>query len=348
VILEDAPDPDEVTPHVFLFRLAGRVPDGDLAVLRTHLADGEWPELAARLAQVVGAGEAALTEVEVGLVQAILAPDDELADDPTDRAPRLDSLADLPFWFSARRSESAPAGIENEVLPLALMDTADMVVAEAGGRVGGVIALWRAFRHSADGLATERVYLCETEPSANVVEMVAEMQHALAEAGEDPPRVEVFNEYAELTPYHENALGVAILVWAEEAPPVRLARVFDGADAGGPFFVPEHPRLEGPDRDQVLAFLRDGARVLDTPGAMDDIVETGRIGAVPLGFRSDGQWIWTEAVTYYLEHHQLAPEPELLRHALAGAPRVLNRLDHHRVLAALFAPAGEETVWQAG
>jgi hypothetical protein len=96
--------------------------------------------------------------------------------------------------------------------------------------------------------------------------------------------------------------------------------------------------------------LRSGEPVLDTPGALDDVLDPGRLGVVPVGFRSDGRWIWPDAVTYYLERHGLAPEPELVAHVLArsGPPDPLSRLTRHRVLTTLFAPTGGEPVWQAG
>jgi hypothetical protein len=337
--------------HDLLFGLAGRVSDDDLAILRNHLADGELSDLAHLMAELIGSGMVALIPAEVELIRRILAHD-QLYSNLADRAPRIEEAMPL-YSFTQRRGIGVPTasglgGFGGDSLPLSLMDAADMAAAESSARVGGVIALWRVFRHATDGLVA-RVYLCETRVSADVVEMVAEMQYALAEAGEDPPRVEVFAEGTHLPVYHDEALAAAVLVWAVEGTPVRLARVFDGADADGPFFFPDHPQLADEQRDLVLAYLRAGERVLDIPGTLDDIVETTRVAAVPLAFRSDGEWVWTEAATYYLEQHYLEPEPELTRHALAaGVPRPLNRLDRHRALAVLFAPAEEEWVWQAG
>ncbi len=153
---------------------------------------------------------------------------------------------------------------------------------------------------------------------------------------------------------------------ARTEAPVRLARAFDGADPeGGPFFHPDHPLLDGPDGERVLAYLRGGELVLDTPGSLKDVLAEGHEAVVPAGFRSDGRWVWPDTVAYYLKRHRLAPDPELTAHVLgAPSPRPLSRLDRHRALETLFAdptetdptetdptdtdPTETEPMWQAG
>jgi hypothetical protein len=331
--------------YVLLLGLAGRIPDEGLAEMRLGLADGEEADLASLLAAEVGTGRLALTEDEAALTRVLF---EECDTDPhvTDRAPRLESPPALPYRFGDEYGITMPNGDGWE----SQKDAMDAVAVEAGERVGGLIGIWRVFRHAHEGPA-RRVYLAEAETQADVAELVAEMQYALTEASEDTPRVEVFTEGTPLPSYHDAALGGATLVWAAEDTPVRLARAFDGADPdGGPYFQEDHPRLEGPDGERVLAYLRSGELVLNTPGALDDVLDPGRLGAVPVGFRSDGRWIWPDAVAYYLKRHNLAPEPELIAHVLARTepPDPLNRLTRHRVLTTLFAPTGGEPVWQAG
>ncbi len=337
---------DRVALHALLVGMAGRVPDDDLAVMRTCLADAEENEVAFLLAAAVETSALALTEDEVPVIRALF---NEFGVDLTltDHAPRVTSLEPCPFRFSGTPGpyeEVAPStvGVDGH-------DTMDTAVIEAAARVGGLTALWRAFRYRGDG-AARRVYLGEASAEADVAELVAEVQHALSEAGEDTPRVEVFREGEELTPYHEGALAAAVLIWADTDADVRLARVFDGADPDtGPYFETDHPRLEGADGERVLAYLRGGELVLNTPGALDDVLDEGRTGAVPVGFRSDGRWVWPETVAYYLKRHGLAPEPELVAYALAApTPGPLNRLARHRAMVALFTPTGVEPVWQAG
>ncbi|MEV7187750.1 hypothetical protein [Kitasatospora sp. NPDC093102] len=103
-------------------------------------------------------------------------------------------------------------------------------------------------------------------------------------------------------------------------PEFAVARVFDHVDpVAGPGFAPDHPRIEDLDvLGTVADYLKSGTEVLITPMLMEDVVDPGRGGVVPMNFRTDGRWIWTDTVTYYLEHHGLAPDPGLLSHVLDG------------------------------
>ena len=194
-----------------------------------------------------------------------------------------------------------------------------------------------------------RIRFVEAKDGADLLEMAAEMQHVIAEAGEVPPRIEVIIADAELTPYHREAMAAAELVWVapDETDP-ELVRVFDGADPEtGPYFQPDHPRLTGPDRDRALRYLNAGETVLASFGYMDDVVDPAALDAVPVSFRSDGRWIWTDTVAYYLERHDLAPDPGLLEHVLAATepPPRLTWVQRHRAMQVLTAP-DEEPAWQ--
>jgi hypothetical protein len=48
---------------------------------------------------------------------------------------------------------------------------------------------------------------------------------------------------------------------------------------------------------------------------------------VPTGFRTDGHWIWSTAVEYYLDHHSVAPDSRLLVQALSSPPRRATRVE---------------------
>lgn len=335
--------PSRTDRYDLLLALAGRVPDEALAEMRLCLADGEDAELAESLAESLaaeaGAGRLALTEAEAGLVRAV-------CDDDPPAAVRVPRMEAPPYRFGDQYGTAMPSGhgrAEDR-------DARDAVAVEAGERVGGLLAMWRVHRHAYEG-PPRRVYLAEARAGADPAELVAEIQYALSEASEDTPRVEVFAEGAPLPPYHEAALGGATLLWAAVETPLRLTRAFDGADPGaGPYFHHDHPRLDGSDGERVLAYLGSGEPVLRSSGALDDVRDSEGLGVVPVGFSSDGRWVWPDAVVYYLRHHRLAPEPDLVAHALArtGPPAPLNRLIRHRVLMTLFAPSGGEPVWQAG
>ncbi|TWG08524.1 hypothetical protein [Saccharopolyspora dendranthemae] len=297
--------------HQLLLQLAGRMPDGELAVLRTCLADDELDEIAESLVAAVGLG-LALTDAEIDLLTALARANDV---DPEGlvEAPRC---AEPPPWrFTAHSA-----------------DDADAAAVRASERIGGVRALWRSGRISAE--TTEPVYLVEADGDADLIELTAEIQHGLTEAGAEP-RVEVFAAGEAPTAYHENALSTSELIWDPE-PPVRLARVFDGADTlGTPFFRPDHRRAEAAERQRLLSYLRSAPIAMSTDQVMPDVIDPNR--TVPLNFRSDGTWVWNDAVHHYLDRYHLAPDPELVSHVVAAKAGLdaLGRLDLHRAIAVL-------------
>jgi hypothetical protein len=98
--------------------------------------------------------------------------------------------------------------------------------------------------------------------------------------------------------------------------------------------------------DRVLAFLDAGTALLETTQRMSDILDPERGPIVAMTYRTDGAWIWTDTVSYYLREYGLAPDPDLLAHIerngfVAGAPAGTAA---HRALAALFRPAQQTPV----
>jgi hypothetical protein len=77
---------------------------------------------------------------------------------------------------------------------------------------------------------------------------------------------------------------------------------------------------------------------------------------VPTSFRTDGEWIWTDTVAYYLQQHGMAPDEELVAHIEARweAGDVDVETDHETaVLAAnfLLSPPPEyarQAAWTPG
>ena len=201
----------------------------------------------------------------------------------------------------------------------------------------GADACWASMRDGA-----HRVYLVQS-----TTDVTAAVQQALA-AFEDTPKVEVFAPDQPLPEYHERALLAATLLWsATPKQPVTVARTFDGAGADGPWFAPDHERVADPaHRRKLLDFLTGGEVVLTAGTRLADVV-TGTPDRVPASLRSDGTWVWSEASTYYLDHHQFAPDPDLAAHALAHRPPDrLSPLVRHRVRAALTPQ--EDPPWRAG
>jgi hypothetical protein len=96
----------------------------------------------------------------------------------------------------------------------------------------------------------------------------------------------------------------------------RPARVFDTALAGDrPAFSPNRARIvERERRERAVRYLMQGRVVLRTTGRMPDLSTDDPTPRVPLSFRTDGVWVWSEAVAFYLSIHGIAPELEFLCH----------------------------------
>jgi hypothetical protein len=86
---------------------------------------------------------------------------------------------------------------------------------------------------------------------------------------------------------------------------VLIARVFaDGEDQA---------RLADPaERDRVAEYLAAGAPILMTTALTPDRLDPSRGSVVGASYRTDGRWVWSDALTYYVRVHALAPEHEFL------------------------------------
>jgi hypothetical protein len=97
---------------------------------------------------------------------------------------------------------------------------------------------------------------------------------------------------------------------------VRIAKIFDSHDeTGRAVFGLDRERLRDEDeRDNLVRYLRAGRLVLSTTGRDEDRLapELGRV--VPMSFRTDGEWVWSESLAYYVSEHGIAPEQELRDH----------------------------------
>ncbi|GAA2176665.1 hypothetical protein GCM10009846_31300 [Agrococcus versicolor] len=126
----------------------------------------------------------------------------------------------------------------------------------------------------------------------------------------------------------------------------RVARVFDGQRDGTPWFAPEHPVIvDAVERDALLALLRTGSIVVHASQPMRD--DLGDVDAVvPADLRSDGTWIWSDAVAYYLERHRIAPDAELVAHLRTAGPAApIDAGTWRRLSAAIRPDAWEGTTW---
>lgn len=94
---------------------------------------------------------------------------------------------------------------------------------------------------------------------------------------------------------------------------IRVARLYDGVHPkAGPYFAADHPTVaDEAERRRLAGFLTGGAPLLHTTALDRDLLDPRGARRVPMGYRTDGVWVWSDAVSYYLERHRLAPDPEL-------------------------------------
>ncbi|WP_329260715.1 serine/threonine-protein kinase [Streptomyces pseudovenezuelae] len=94
-----------------------------------------------------------------------------------------------------------------------------------------------------------------------------------------------------------------------------LARVFDlHAPGGDPAFGRAHQRVvSAEERTALLECLLDGQPFMLFDNEPDR-VEPARGRVVPAHFRTDGTWVWSDQIAYYLRHYGYAPDPELRRY----------------------------------
>lgn len=100
---------------------------------------------------------------------------------------------------------------------------------------------------------------------------------------------------------------------ATRMPALRTAEVFDSVDGDG------RPRTNRPEVvpaefDGIIDYL-DRAPIVRAGSGYDiDRLDPEQPAAVPMSFHTDGRWVWSGAVSYYLRRHGVPPEADLIAH----------------------------------
>jgi hypothetical protein len=335
--------------HWMLLRLAGYVPDEMLTRCRQWLAEGRLSEIAATVTHVATASGVKMTAGDV----ALLAEVNRAAGITTLHHTRIatSEVAYMPAFEFADERPTAAAGSDPGAAGTS--DAATDAVRRAVAAEPSVRVAWSSWRfadNNAPWPPPRQVFVVETEPDADLPAVTAGLQQTLLAAGEANPQVEVYPTRREPPAYQQFARsGGAMLYTRDPRPEIQLARVFDRADETGPEFDPDHPTLDGEERVLVLNYLSSGELLMETTAQMEDILAPDDGQVVPMSFRTDGYWVWSDATWYYLNRHRLAPEPAFLEHIRNREYdfEPVDALDVNRALAVLQEPAESDPVWVA-
>ncbi|MBO4207856.1 hypothetical protein [Micromonospora echinofusca] len=356
VTATDVPDPDpQASFHRLLLRLAGHTPPEIMPALRQWLAEGRLTEVTNAVYTVAVTWGVALPAVDAELLATVV-PEHPQAGMLTQLSgtarPAVPPYAFAPVppgavVWSGNDPQLLDLTTVHADLAAVAADEVDAVAVETAGAEPGAVALWRAWRLRSSAHAQEppvRVYLLEADrPTADLPAVAARLQRALYDVGLPDPQVEVYHPGLDLPDYQRLARGGSALLWtATTAEPVTIARVFDRVDPiGGPQFDPDHERIaDSAERDRILDYLRAGVPLLSTTAREPDHLDPDRAVVVPLTFRTDGHWIWTDAVGYYLQVHGMSPDARLLTHIRQAGYRTptVDQVAIHRGLAVLQGP----------
>jgi len=318
--------------HLLLLGLAGRLPDTAMTQGRRLLAADRPDELADHVVTAARDHHVPLFDLEI----------DILAEAMASREDAEELLAEIPVTETGTM-----LGCEFAAAPESRPKTGapDRAAVRTVPGLTGVIGLWRTYRVPAGNPLlpwTVPIYVVESDERADLVAVTAELQDALQAAGLADSQVEVYPTGYALPSYHRLARACGELLWSRSPDPgVRIAVLFDEVDpTEGPRFHPNHPRVDEEESPKLLGYLRNGEPLLLTTGRLDDVVDQARGKVVPMSFRTDGAWVWSDATAYYLEAHGLQPDPALVKHirAMGHVRPAVDGVDMHRAMAVLRAP----------
>lgn len=335
--------------HQLLLRVAGWAPDEVVCDARTALAEFQVADAAHMVLYAVLDRQIPIRPDDAQLLKSTLSssPGTKLL------ARTITTDDDAPPGYAFTPTPPDPAAMAPPPLLLDLtgpdadpLTTVDAAAVSALDKVTAPVGLWRAWRTASldehDEPAVPVFVLQSNGDGATLPVTTALMQDAIADAGVDNPQVEVYGPGLDLPTYQRRARRRGALLWAAEpGQPATVARVFDSFDpATGGQFAADRPVLSGDEAVRVLRYLNNGTLLLATLAREHDVFDVDAGAVVPSSFRTDGTWIWTDAVAYYLRTYALSPHAELLAH-IRKHDFTYTEPDPvavHRALAALTTP----------
>lgn len=98
---------------------------------------------------------------------------------------------------------------------------------------------------------------------------------------------------------------------------MRFLSVFD-ASSPIPAIDPTLGRLDSVTSTQVDAYLRAGVPLMTTTQKVLDVVTGSPARIVPISIHTDGEFVWSMAVAYYVATHQISPGEDFLAHCASN------------------------------
>ncbi|WP_320065620.1 hypothetical protein [Micromonospora sp. RTGN7] len=356
-------DRDEVAEgnlHVLLLRLAGTLQDGLLTDLRGWLAEGRRRDVVQALAFEAVSQPLQLAADEINLLRVELIR----AGADGDLAMALEELRGerpQPPWMFLSALSTDEDDADPVAWPLDLtgeppehLDVVDRALVAEASTVAGMRAVWRAWRMPSSARPWQQpvriAVVSVDEEIAALPWLAVRLRQVMIEAGDGNAQVEVCWAGLDVPFYQTLARSCGALLWASRpAAPITTARVFDGVDpVRGPWFTTNRPVVaDDAERDRLVTALRSAVVITWSSAEMADVLAPERGEVVPLHLRTDGTWVWSDAVAYYLENYGLAPDPDLAAHlSEPDAVEGLDEISVHRTLAHLFDHRAGEVVWQ--
>lgn len=350
-----------VACHWLLLRLAGTLPDALITQCRAWLAEARTSDVGRSVTYAVSSQRIRLTDPEIDLLAELLGA----ADVDTLALSMVDVLDSEPlprFAFAARRADAdrgarlgaaddRPRTPVSETAPDDAVDRAVLAEMHSGLEIR---ALWRVWRFPDDGAPwprPRRVYVVEVDRATELAGTTAWLQAVAANAGETDPQIEVYPVHARLPSYQRLARAYGALIWTRHPDPgVRIAVSFGQADPNRARTAADWQVIRGSEVALLVDYLSGGQPLLFTTTPVQDAVDPARGAVVPMNFRTDGHWIWTDAAVYYLKRYGLAPDADLVAH-VHQQRFVVPEVDGaaiHRALAALQEPEAEGPAWIPG
>ncbi|MFF5073466.1 hypothetical protein ACFY2R_20280 [Micromonospora olivasterospora] len=348
------------TMHALLLRLAGSLPDRLLTDARDALAAGRRLDVVHAVAFEAVSQPLQLDADEIAALREELA----LSGGDIDLGLALEELrgerppAPWQFLSDLPRTEEDLASIvlprDRTADPADVLDPVDRALVAAAAAIPTVRAVWRAWRMPSSARPWQdplRVAVVSVDEAIGTLPAISvHLRQAMAAAGDAEAQVEVCWAGLNAPHYQTLARSCGALLWAARpAAPVTTARLFDGVDpVRGPWFASNRPVISDvTERDGLLAALRGGVVIAWSSTATPDILTPDRGDVVPMHLRTDGTWLWSEAVAYYLENYGLAPDPQLVTHLAGGEPaEPLDEISVYRALVHLCRPDTEAVVWR--